>query len=81
MEYYVVYKNDILGYNESSLNWYVSIDDAYKGFQTIKDRFMKKCNFFNELNIEYDTTTRFEANDGEDCIRLFIVQLVELDHC
>ncbi len=78
-EYLVIYKNDLLGYDESAIDEYSTFDEAVERFKVLKNGFAADCNFFEELRIEYDTSTWFEATDGEDYVSLRVVKVARTD--
>ncbi len=78
-EYLVIYKNDLLGYNDCSIDRRYAFEEALKRFNVLKDEFVADCDFFNELRIESDTATWFEATDGEDYVSLRVVKVARTD--
>ncbi len=77
IKYFVVYKNDILGFNTTLMEPRISLDEAVKLFNRWKDRFVSECDFFDELIIETYTDHCFVATDGVDYVAIRILQTIE----
>lgn len=74
--YILNYKEDIIN-GKSSVIPFTSLDDAKRKLKEFRDDFIGECDFMDNLTVERDTLTHYEATDGEERIIIQITQTLD----